>query len=50
LFLLLCGGMHFFMHRGHGGHGSHGARDRQDGGVDDERCRAGLWPLVPGRC
>ncbi|MDP1702752.1 MAG: DUF2933 domain-containing protein [Aestuariivirga sp.] len=24
LFLLLCGGMHFFMHRGHGGHGSDG--------------------------
>jgi fatty acid desaturase len=25
LFLLLCGGMHFFMHRGHGGHGGHGS-------------------------
>ena len=39
LFLLLCGGMHFFMHRGHGSHGSHGARDRHDGdgGRDDER-------------
>ena len=24
LFLLVCGGMHFFMHRGHGGHGPHG--------------------------
>jgi hypothetical protein len=24
LFLLVCGGMHFFMHRGHGGHGAHG--------------------------
>lgn len=23
LFLLVCGGMHFFMHRGHGGHGGH---------------------------
>jgi uncharacterized membrane-anchored protein len=23
LFLLVCGGMHFFMHRGHGGHGAH---------------------------
>jgi fatty acid desaturase len=22
LLLLLCGGMHFFMHRGHGGHSS----------------------------
>ena len=28
LFLLVCGGMHFFMHRGHGGHGAHG-RDGQ---------------------
>jgi len=26
LFLLLCGGMHFFMHGGHG-HGSHGQND-----------------------
>lgn len=24
LFLLICVGMHFFMHRGHGGHGGHG--------------------------
>jgi hypothetical protein len=24
LFLLVCGGMHFFMHRGHSGHGAHG--------------------------
>ena len=23
LFLLICVGMHFFMHRGHGGHGEH---------------------------
>lgn len=23
LFLLVCGGMHFFMHRGRGGHGEH---------------------------
>ena len=23
LFLLICGGMHFFMHREHGGHGDH---------------------------
>ncbi len=30
LFLLVCGGMHFFMHRGHGGHGGHG-------GGSDER-------------
>ena len=25
--LLLCVGMHFFMHGGHGGHGRHGNRD-----------------------
>ncbi|WP_339828911.1 DUF2933 domain-containing protein [uncultured Parvibaculum sp.] len=39
LFLLLCGGMHFFMHRGHGGHRSHGGHDRRgsDGGPGDER-------------
>ena len=30
LFLLLCGGMHFFMHRGHGGHGGH------DSDADDD--------------
>ena len=24
LLLLVCGGMHLFMHRGHGGHGAHG--------------------------
>jgi hypothetical protein len=29
LALLICGGMHFFMHRGHGGHGGH------DGGRDE---------------
>ncbi|MBC7284358.1 DUF2933 domain-containing protein [Hoeflea sp.] len=30
LFLLVCGGMHFFMHRGHGGHGGHkGGGDEQ---------------------
>ncbi|MEX2319628.1 MAG: DUF2933 domain-containing protein [Bauldia sp.] len=23
LFLLICGGMHFFMHHGHGDHGDH---------------------------
>jgi len=28
LLLLLCGGMHFFMHRGHGGHGGHAHEDR----------------------
>jgi hypothetical protein len=28
LFLLLCVGMHLFMHRGHGGHGSEGRADR----------------------
>jgi fatty acid desaturase len=27
LLLLLCAGMHFFMHRGHG-HGGHGGEDR----------------------
>ena len=39
LFLLLCSGMHFFMHRGHGGHGGHGSHDRRDsdGGSGDER-------------
>ena len=25
--LLLCVGMHFFMHGGHGGHGGHGSGD-----------------------
>lgn len=35
LFLLLCGGMHFFMHGGHGGHRSH--RRGGNGGPDDER-------------
>ena len=39
LFLLLCGGMHLFMHRGHGGHDSrvgekHSGRGRGD---DDGR-------------
>lgn len=28
--LLICIGMHFFMHRGHGGHGGHGGSDRDD--------------------
>ncbi len=28
--LLLCVGMHFFMHRGHGGHGGHGGRGSGD--------------------
>lgn len=42
LFLLLCAGMHFFMHRGHGGHGGHGSgsdagRFRRGTGGDDER-------------
>jgi len=27
--LLLCVGMHFFMHGGHGGHGGHGKGDDQ---------------------
>jgi hypothetical protein len=30
LFLLVCGGMHLFMHRGHGGHGGHNHRRRSD--------------------
>ena len=33
LLLLLCGGMHFFMHRGHG----HGAGHGGHGGPRDER-------------
>lgn len=39
LILLVCGGMHFFMHRGHGGHGahSHGGQGRTGKGGDDER-------------
>jgi len=39
LLLLLCVGMHFFMHRGHGGHGSHGDvdRPRHGNGGDDGR-------------
>jgi hypothetical protein len=32
LFLLLCVGMHFLMHRGHGGHGSHGESGRSHRG------------------
>jgi hypothetical protein len=28
--LLVCGGMHFFMHRGHGGHGGHDAHGHGD--------------------
>lgn len=28
LILLLCAGIHFFMHRGHGGHVSHGGDHR----------------------
>lgn len=28
--LLLCGGMHFFMHRGHGGHGGNQGHERDD--------------------
>jgi hypothetical protein len=28
--LLICIGMHFFMHRGHGGHGGHGGGGRDD--------------------
>lgn len=39
LFLIVCVGMHFFMHRGHGGHGLHMPDDqskhRKD--VADER-------------
>lgn len=32
LFLLACGGMHFFMHRGHGGHGArHGGQTKRGG-------------------
>ena len=39
LILLVCGGMHFFMHGGHGGHGahSHGGQERTGKGGDDER-------------
>ncbi len=32
LFLLICGGMHFFMHRGHGGNGN---RHGHSGGHDE---------------
>jgi hypothetical protein len=34
--LLICVGMHFFMHRGHGGHSGHGAHDdhRKEGDRD----------------
>jgi len=33
-FLLLCGGMHLFMHGGHGAHGGHaGRRDDEDQGT-----------------
>jgi hypothetical protein len=28
--LLLCLGMHFFMHSGHGGHAGHGSHGKQD--------------------
>ncbi len=34
LLLLLCGGMHFFMHGSHGGHG-HGGHGGRDGGTPD---------------
>ena len=39
LFLLVCGGMHFFMHRGHGGYGAHGHSSRvpAERRGDDER-------------
>jgi hypothetical protein len=39
LILLVCGGMHFFMHGGHGGHGahSHGGQERTGKGGNDER-------------
>ena len=33
--LLICVGMHFFMHRGHGGHGGHGGHDGHGGDRDD---------------
>jgi len=29
--LLICVGMHFFMHGGHGGHSGHGGRDGRSG-------------------
>lgn len=34
--ILLCVGMHLFMHRGHGSHGDHGSSGH-DGGSDDGR-------------
>jgi hypothetical protein len=39
LFLLVCAGMHFFMHRGHGGRGAHGLGDQLPTNKrgDDER-------------
>jgi hypothetical protein len=37
--LLVCGGMHFFMHGGHGGHGGHGQRDVHAGREDNSRRR-----------
>ncbi len=32
-FLLVCVGMHFFMHGGHGGHGGHGAHKKDEDGA-----------------
>lgn len=39
LFLILCVGMHFFMHGGHDGHGTHGSEggNRTGTGGDDGR-------------
>lgn len=35
LLLLLCGGMHFFMHGAHGGHGGHGGNAGRDDRAED---------------
>jgi len=35
--LLICVGMHFFMHRGHGGHGHHTGADQPQPGADEPR-------------
>jgi len=39
--LLLCAGMHLFMHRGHGGHGGHGGGHREAADGERQRAEAG---------
>ncbi len=39
VFLAVCIGMHFFMHRGHGGHGGHGSHSEPRAKAPDDQTK-----------